>query len=63
MRSTLILYLFIAIAPLYLGDNINGETPGEVPYPEGYRGWVHVRSGLTGPESPSYKATGGLHHI
>lgn len=34
-----------------------------VAYPEGYRRWVHVKSGLVGPESPAHKKYGGLHHI
>src|SRR5262245_31121697 len=66
MRSIMILSLLVAIAPLSWGVNTGRtgrQTTVEVPYPEGYRRWVHVRSGLTGPESPSYKATGGIHHI
>jgi hypothetical protein len=63
MRLIIILALLAASAPLYLSDNNSSETSAEVPYPEGYRRWVHVRSGLTGPESPSFKTTGGLHHI
>jgi len=35
----------------------------QVPYPEGYRLWAHVRCGVTGPESPDFKNTGGIHHI
>jgi Cytochrome P460 len=63
MRSILILPLLIAVVPIYWGINTRADNSAEVPYPEGYRRWVHLRSGLTGPESPSYKATGGLHHI
>jgi len=32
---------------------------GSVPYPEGYRHWVHVKSALIPPGRPS----GGFHHI
>ncbi len=32
---------------------------GSVPYPDGYRHWVHVKSALIGPGRPSH----GLHHI
>jgi len=32
---------------------------GPVPYPDGYRHWVHVKSELIGPGRPSH----GLHHI
>jgi hypothetical protein len=34
-----------------------------VPYPEGYRGWYHVKSMLIGPEHALYDAFGGIHHI
>jgi hypothetical protein len=32
-------------------------------YPDGYRGWVHVRTGLIGPQSPAFANYGGMHHI
>jgi hypothetical protein len=57
------LSLLAAIAPLCWGAWVKTESPEKVPYPEGYRRWTHVRSGLTGPESPDYQLTGGLHHI
>lgn len=34
-----------------------------VPYPEGYREWVHVKSGIVGKESPTFKRYEGIHHI
>jgi hypothetical protein len=61
--SILKLSLLALIAPLCLGVPHKPESPEKVPYPEGYRRWTHVRSGLTGPESPDYQTTGGLHHI
>jgi cytochrome P460 len=63
MRSIIKWLLLVAIAPLYWEALPKAESPEKVPYPEGYRRWVHVRSGLTGPESPDYKTTGGIHHI
>ena len=35
----------------------------EIPYPDGYRYWVHIKTGLVGPQSPAFKTTGGYHHI
>jgi hypothetical protein len=57
------LLLLVAVAPFCLGGLYENESPEKVPYPEGYRRWTHVRSGLIGPESPDYQQTGGLHHI
>ena len=34
-----------------------------MPYPQNYRQWVHIKSGLVGPQSPIYARYGGLHHI
>ena len=53
----------IVSAPIVCGAFIKAESPEKVPYPDGYRRWTHLRSGLTGPESPDFKTTGGLHHI
>ncbi|MEP7322206.1 MAG: cytochrome P460 family protein [Saprospiraceae bacterium] len=35
----------------------------EVPYPEGYRTWTHVKTGLVGPANPNFLTSGGYHHI
>jgi len=34
-----------------------------VPYPNGYRKWVHVGTTLVGPQSPFFASSGGIHHI
>jgi len=34
-----------------------------VPYPNGYRNWVHVATTLVGPQSPFFAGNGGIHHI
>src|SRR5260221_1603587 len=35
----------------------------EVPFPLGYRHWVHIRTGWIGEGSPAYPHFGGFHHI
>ena len=35
----------------------------EVPYPEGYRMWTHIKTGLIGPSNPNFQFSGGFHHI
>lgn len=37
--------------------------PPAVPYPDGFREWTHVKSGLVGPQSPRFAGLGGLHHV
>jgi hypothetical protein len=34
----------------------------EVPYPEGYREWTHVKTAIVGPQSPMVRYR-GMHHI
>jgi hypothetical protein len=34
-----------------------------VPYPEGFRSWVHVKTGLIGPKNKFFAQIGGFHHI
>ena len=41
----------------------NNRRDAEVPYPEGYRMWTHVKTGLIGPANPNFKFSGGYHHI
>ncbi len=43
--------------------NRESKEDVEVPYPEGYRMWTHVKTGLIGPTNPNFKTTGGYHHI
>ncbi len=39
------------------------STPESVPYPDGYREWMHVKSALITPQSRGFKRFGGLHNI
>jgi hypothetical protein len=35
----------------------------QVPYPEGYRGWFHVKSQIATKEHPRFAQIGGIHHV
>jgi hypothetical protein len=39
------------------------QPVNEVPYPEGYRKWTHIKTSIIGPQTPSFKLNGGFHHI
>lgn len=45
------------------GFTITSSNDYEAPFPEGYRKWTHIKTGLVGPQSPAFKTTGGYHHI
>jgi hypothetical protein len=44
-----------------LGASAADEAP--VPYPKGYRDWVHVKSMVIQPGHALYDAFGGIHHL
>ena len=39
------------------------SAASEVAYPDGYRGWTHVKSAFVGPGHASFNTVGGFHHI
>ncbi len=42
---------------------VSRAPAAEVPYPEGYRQWVHVKSQLVGPGNPLHARRGGMQHV
>ncbi|MCI0751225.1 MAG: cytochrome P460 family protein [Flammeovirgaceae bacterium] len=46
---------------MYISFN-NISDYGEVPYPEGYRHWAHVKTAIVGHENPFMRFR-GMHHI
>lgn len=55
LRTILVSSLLFAAAPAAPAD--------EVAYPEGYRGWHHVKSMLIEPGHPLEDPFAGLHHV
>ncbi|HTE48166.1 MAG TPA: cytochrome P460 family protein [Gemmatimonadaceae bacterium] len=41
----------------------SASTQAPVPYPDGYRNWVHVKSTAVGPAHKSFATMGGFQHI
>lgn len=56
-------FLLIATAVVMLGMNCTEKLSNEVPYPEGYRRWTHVKSLELKEKHPLFKDFGGLHHV
>jgi len=54
----------MALVSLTLLADLRGDEPAShpVPYPAGYREWVHVKTGELGPGFPM-EAERGLHHV
>jgi len=55
--------LAIVLFPLGAGFAIRHNADEPVPFPEGYRKWVHIRTGLIGPANRNFQFNGGFHHI
>jgi len=41
----------------------NSKSTNEVPYPEDYRTWSHVKTAIIDSQSRAFKRFGGFHHI
>jgi hypothetical protein len=60
--------VLFGMCSLFLAGFIGAAGGGEqsqppVQYPEGFRRWTHVKSGLVGPQNPAFQHYVGLHHI
>ena len=49
-------------AVLGTAAGVLADEKSEVPYPEGFRSWQHVKSIVIGPEHKSFANRGGIHH-
>ena len=56
MKRTALLLAALVIA----GSANSADT---VPYPENFRSWSHVKSGVIGPQHQNFASLGGLHHV
>lgn len=55
--------LSIVAAALLASTTALAADPAAVPYPEGYRHWMHVKSMVINPGHALYDAFGGMHHL
>ena len=63
MKKCSALLIAITTFVILAGFTVNRSSDDEVPYPEGYRMWTHVKTGLIGPQNPNFAFSGGYHHI
>jgi hypothetical protein len=57
MRRTSIVILVVAAQAVWAQDG------AKVKYPEGYRGWAHVKSMVIQEGHPLHEPFGGIHHV
>ena len=53
----------LVLMALAVSVGVGSAQSEVVAYPEDFRTWVHVKSGLVGPHSVFFESAGGLHHI
>jgi hypothetical protein len=54
----------LAIAAWIVFQSFTDRVPDrEIPYPDGYRSWDHVKTYVVRPKSPAFKLIGGFNHV
>ena len=63
--AAIMVYALLALVCTGVTFGRSGDEPAQrqVQFPDGYRQWVHVKSGVIGPEFPMYDSEGGIHHV
>jgi hypothetical protein len=57
----IVIVLWAAISFAFF--SVSQSAAEQVPYPTGYRSWIHVKSGIVGKDSLKFKKYEGIHHI
>lgn len=60
LKFKIVVFLLVSVLAGFVVFNPAGT---DVPYPEGYRGWTHIKSMVLEKGHPLYEAFGGIHHI
>ena len=63
MKKIIVTAIIILLSVTGFSFIIRPKADEPVPYPEGFRKWTHIKTGLIGPNNPAFKTTGGFHHI
>lgn len=63
MKKMITLLCIVTLFFSVTGFGLLSNKEVEIPYPEGYRMWTHIKTTLVGPANPNFKMNGGYHHI
>jgi cytochrome c553 len=62
--KNIIAVIILSVSCIAFISFIHPDQPeNEVPYPEGYRNWTHIKTAIIGPQNPGFSSSGGFHHI
>jgi hypothetical protein len=56
-------FVLIALAIVSLHPVAFSDDAQPVPYPDGFRSWSHVKSGVISPQHANFSSMGGIHHV
>ena len=62
-RALLILAATVTGSILIGRPSVSADGAATVAYPDGFRSWSHVKSGVIGPQHPNFASLGGIHHV
>lgn len=61
--ATALFLLALLAAVLTWQPSVSADAQAPVAYPEGFRLWSHIKSGLIGPAHKTFARNGGFQHI
>lgn len=61
--ATLFIFMVLLSSILAWQPSDSADAPPPLAYPEGYRGWAHVKSALVSPTHKHFASLGGFQHI
>ena len=63
MKKVVIVVLISIVCFSFITFETKIVAENDIPYPEGYRMWTHIKTELIGPGNPNFESNGGYHHI
>jgi hypothetical protein len=63
MKRTALVLAASIVASIFLGRQSCADDGAIVAYPENFRSWSHVKTGVIGPQHPNFASLGGIHHV
>jgi Cytochrome P460 len=64
MKSAIVLALFAALGSVLAGQqSVSADINAPFAYPDGFRLWSHVKSGVISPAHKTFERNGGFQHV
>lgn len=64
MKRVLLVLAATLVGSALLGRQVaSADDAAAVAYPENFRSWSHVKSGVIGPQHKNFASLGGIHHV